>query len=128
MEAQHTPGPWEPFVCSRPLEEMPNYLRAAIEASGGLQFQMVAAFDELGQCDVCMVGNGPRGEANARLIAAAPDLLAALKWALSEIGHVDISLEQYRNGCHAELHPNCPVCAGYQAAKAAIAKAEGGQP
>ena len=77
MSAQHTPATWTPYVCGRSLDEMPEYLRVCIANSGGSEFRMVAGFDERGQVDVCMVGNGPRGEANARLIAAAPELLGA---------------------------------------------------
>jgi hypothetical protein len=51
-------------------------------------------------------------EANARLIAGAPDLLAALKWALD-----NLSMPTHLSDPEYGLH--------YQAARAAIAKAEG---
>lgn len=50
-------------------------------------------------------------EANARLIAAAPDLLAALKWLVKEAGDC--------------LEVEAP--SGLQMARAAISKAEGAQ-
>lgn len=54
-------------------------------------------------------GSGTEREANARLIAAAPDLLAALK-----------TLCAAYEACNGEDHP------AYKQARAAIAKAEGG--
>lgn len=55
-------------------------------------------------------------EADARLIAAAPDLLAGAKWALS-------ALEAKNGMCHEDGPTECEACA----LRAAIARAEGGQ-
>ena len=62
-----TPGPW--YVTGK----LTRYVEARID--GGL-IQEVAA------CGPTKAdgGYGPQQEANARLIAAAPDLLEALKW------------------------------------------------
>jgi len=55
--AQHTPGPWH-------VEPTPNRVHFAVRSDG-----------------VHVVTEWREGAANARLIAAAPDLLHALKWA-----------------------------------------------
>jgi hypothetical protein len=52
------------------------------------------------------------GEANACLIAAAPDLLSALRGILENI----------EPDCHT---PDCPDCGAWRAARAAIARATG---
>lgn len=108
----NTPKPWIPYICSRPLSDMPEYIKACIENSGGAEFHMVAAFDERGQVDVAMVGNGPRGKFNAQLIAAAPDLLEALE------------------RCVAYMNGFTQHCASKPSAKdqaiAALTKAKGG--
>ena len=89
MDAKHTPGPW---------------------AVGG---RLVIA-EKYGS--VCAVDDGQSDYvANARLIAAAPELLAALKAITDELGVPDPG------------YP-APVANAAEIARAAIAKAEGGQP
>lgn len=63
--AKHTPGPW----VAKPSDD--NY---SIRATGGTFGDIALAFDwsENGEPD-------PEAQANARLIAAAPDLLRNLK-------------------------------------------------
>lgn len=65
-ETKHTPGPWESWPHNRARHPVHSY---GISAEGGLP------------CDVADVidfdGSPGESEANARLIAAAPDLLAA---------------------------------------------------
>lgn len=56
----HTPGPWE--VAQRPC-------------NGSNQVWPVAT----GEGRICTVMDGSRSNANAKLIAAAPDLLAAIQ-------------------------------------------------
>jgi len=67
---QHTPGPWE-------LVAGDDYYITA--ESYPAEFPHKFKSDDLGSA-VAYVGNRPDdfGEANARLIAAAPDMLAAL--------------------------------------------------
>lgn len=61
----HTPAPWQ-TVCEDTINGKPAVFR--IDAHGGT----VALVNTIGIAD-------------ARLIAAAPDLLAALQWALDQI-------------------------------------------
>lgn len=65
MKTQHTPGPWH-------LSKGKNYVRK-------LSPTLTDAPQDYNICELnCMVGN-PEFEANARLIAAAPDMLEALE-------------------------------------------------
>lgn len=82
-ETKHTPGPWEcaQFVAPNTgeplgLEGAKKYVAECID-KGGPQFFGVVCEKPDGPADVCHTGNGPTSAANARLIAAAPDLLAA---------------------------------------------------
>jgi hypothetical protein len=95
VHSGHTPGPWHANGC-------------CIEAPG----------DE-GPRDVTIaVVHGQRLDANARLIAAAPELLAALNgvlyWAECECESIERD---------TPLHDEAPMCE-FCVAKAAIAKAE----
>lgn len=87
MKAQHTPGPWA--FCNHTLcQATGNYLH-------------LGKFVE-------SPGLGGQAGANRRLIAAAPELLAALQWVMAGVA-----------GC--QKNPE------YEAARAAIAKATGDQ-
>ena len=66
-EAKHTPGPWD--------DSKTIIVR-------GLNFLASAHFETA------------EGEANARLIAAAPDLLDALKHARNQIQHPDQMIDE----------------------------------
>ena len=74
-----------------------------------------AIVDEEG-CTVC--NPSPMGEANARLIAAAPDLLTALRDLLSR---AEIELDQ------TATHDGLANCDALARCRAAIAKATGDQ-
>lgn len=76
---EHTPGPWTPFILDKPMADIPAYVAQCIEASQGAEFFFIFATAKDGPVDVCHVGNGPRREANARLIAASPEMLEALQ-------------------------------------------------
>jgi hypothetical protein len=94
MSGQHTPGPWTYHADS-------GSSCAALIATGSF----VCEFIE------------PPTEANARLIAAAPELLEALKSIICSVGHDD------GDGWYTvSLHED-----EVQAARAAIAKATGEQ-
>jgi hypothetical protein len=76
MSAQHTPGPWE--------------VRTAGHGSKSGDFTVdefyvwTAAHDDIALCADVVDSMGHPSEANARLIAAAPDGLAAARQALDE--------------------------------------------
>lgn len=98
--SKHTPGPW---VAEEHLERI---------------ITVETAQDEIyNRRDIAQVGFDPEerltSEANARLIAAAPDLLAALERLLrwTNRGNAD----QHDKGCRCLIHE----------AEAAIAKATG---
>jgi hypothetical protein len=98
MKEQHTPGPWR--VTEDNTQHRPFFI-VRPENSGTPIAEVYSS-----------------GDANARLIAAAPDLLAALRWLL------DIAERAQRNA------PECETLeAGYvqQICCGAIAKIEGKQ-
>lgn len=106
METKHTPGPWK---LRKPLHPGSHYRFEVLKADrNGIYKPYVA--------DVrSMDSNGDdNSEANARLIAAAPDLLAALE-ALTESAAV-VAEQQRMAG---KLRLDCA------AARAAIARAKG---
>lgn len=85
----HTPGPWH---------------------FDGHQYDHIVWSSDRNR--VCFLTSTGPTEANARLIAAAPDLLAALK--------------DMVDGAPLECgEPDCPDCGPWRTARAAIAKAEG---
>lgn len=77
MEAKHTPGPW--FITGG---EMTKYVEARI---GNRLLQEVAAVGPTVADD----GYGDQQQANARLIAAAPELLEALQAVLADVQDID---------------------------------------
>lgn len=67
----HTQGKLEFFILDEPLDEIPAYVERCIQASGGKDFYFVSGkHSDGGVIDVCHVGNGPSGEANARRLVA----------------------------------------------------------
>ena|SRR5580765_6125700 len=98
MAMKHTPGPWGAYNLSKG--------NIAIETREGVRVANASG-------DTCDV------EANARLIAAAPELLAALKAAYSALALIDDF------GTATGENPDVQNAALDQA-RAAIAKAEGG--
>lgn len=114
MARQHTPGPWAPYESS---ERCPLPAGVIVEVG-------TAADKGAKRGTICeMVAQGRNGkysheetDANAQLIAAAPDLLAALEGLLDD--HKEIR----------ELAPNAPpsaFAAKLTAALTAIANARG---
>lgn len=117
-DAKHTPGPW--FTNRQGRSTV--YIEAPIR-DGWLQEVAACGPTEAGQ---------EQQEANARLIAAAPELLAALQAALAVI---DDYLEYEHNGdpwtedarAMGEMDIDDYQCDGrLEAAREAIAKATGG--
>lgn len=101
--AQHTPGPWTAQI---------NQCHHAVLSLDGSDIALVRASDF-------------DSEANARLIAGAPELLAALEPLAREVG-------KYIDHCRA-MNPAVrhsgqgkELIAIHEAARAAIAKAKGG--
>jgi hypothetical protein len=96
--AEHTPGPWEAYDGH----------------DHALGHWLVLTEDHVVVCDTLF--DGPTHEANARLIAAAPDLLAAL---------IDIAGERFtpQAGYNA-YNLDGMLTEAQELARAAIAKAE----
>ena len=100
MKTKHTPGPWMVYVPERGQDGHPHNL------SIGAETETRATY-------VASVPGGAHydwAQANARLIAAAPDLLAALKDALKDLSALS----------HWDTASACAM-----KARAAIEKAEG---
>lgn len=93
----HTPGPWT-------VLEPVNGFNARIFAAGNIYIGSIGHSDNIGGC------NAP----NARLIAAAPDMLEALE-ALLEASH---PISRDKRSCDGRVKAK-------RLARAAIAKAKG---
>lgn len=81
MSAAHTPGPWEVLT-----DEPDSY--CAIE-SNGLTVATIEGMDVYAVAEEDCYDYGPVTAANARLIAAAPELLAACQSLLRDMRAVD---------------------------------------
>lgn len=98
MQTQYATGQWAV------IDDVPN---------AAIGYRAIIEIDD-GHPGAIVCNPSPMGEANARLIAAAPDLLAALEELLP------IAARSIQGTTDGE-----PIL---QAARAAIAKATGGQP
>lgn len=87
--SKHTQGKWQAFNMvhadrgdALTPQEIGEYVKnsvlKSIENGGAVDRFLFVSTDEQGSPDICLVGNGPDGPANAVLIAAAPELLAIL--------------------------------------------------
>ena len=101
MEAKHTPGPW------RVIDGQEVH-------AGNSESRLIAE---------CHAGHAPERDANATLIAAAPDLLAALKVSLALLRVVQEAIRDQRDIPAALLDALPP--GGLNALRAVLAKAEG---
>jgi hypothetical protein len=113
--SDHTPGPW--MIDDQPHREIRIGVIGDRDVETEWGFEARAYFLE-----VATIADTDDGPANARLIAAAPDLLAALK-------EVSRALECPSASGSDWAVPYCPHCdksmfGVRQAALAAIAKAE----
>ena len=104
----HTPGPWDVYPGTR----------AGIDTKDGSFSIVVAGYDD-DECGIWGRTNA-EAEANARLIAAAPDLLEALSELLAEAEDIFVCMAD-ATGIDRHRHP-----APFKKARAAIAKATGG--
>lgn len=87
MEAKHTPGPWFVDLDIRPGMEWNNHI---VARDGDLRICFMAHGGEYEDKQA-------EAEANARLIAAAPELLAALELLVKDVG----DYEAWQRPCHA---------------------------
>jgi hypothetical protein len=109
MSAKHTPGPWS---VEDPIEHELSIVEAGKQ---DYEWKFIATVPYGGQND----GDFPRSvaDANARLIAAAPDLLTTLR---------DLLAECDRHGCFGEVSMEFPTIKPiFDAARRAVANAEG---
>jgi hypothetical protein len=116
-EAKHTPGPWE-------AEK-----RAGDEwwfgGRDGMEIVVRPPSEKFGA--VCVIGASSaetENDANARLIAAAPELLEALKAFMA----LDRSFSTVCDAHLKEMAAKGPMARAVQLARAAIAKATGAYP
>ena len=100
MKTQHTPGPWAIYV------NAPSDVVIRKMSKGGYE--------------LCAIARVSSGYANARLIAAAPELLEACM--------AMIELDDRENDHAVDFHKRMELCElAFQKARAAIAKATGEQ-
>ena len=114
MTTNHTPGPW--YVGSGTYEGRNIYSVASVTDGEGFTYQPIVATAEDDGID-CW-------DANARLIAAAPELLEALKWYESKAKQMGRAAIHQDSKLILELMKEIAVEYGAQA-RAAIAKATG---
>ena len=91
MKTTHTPGPWTTWL-GDPANYHFHNRRLIVPLMGESQAPIA-------QLPESVAGDYYQSEANARLIAAAPELLAALEALLLEktvLGHLGIATEQAR--------------------------------
>ena len=106
-ETEHTPGPWY----HRPEEPC---VEAQLDSGCNILVAM---------CDGGGYVTPAAAQANARLIAAAPDLLNCLSRLVDDLTE---SHEDELNSDHSGDGPDCSYCRNIDRARAAIAKAGGG--
>ena len=106
MNVKHTPGPWM-------FDHAPR-----VGAADGCEIRTVAEVQHTPKFrGPCFIGTA-NTLVNARLMAAAPDLLAALKTLADE----QCATEYHGEEAHDD---RCPTCAAIARARAVIAAAEG---
>jgi hypothetical protein len=114
MTTQHTPGPWEIEHCRN--EDGSPFLSISGQGSFGAWLADI----QPGSVNGKPMDVGPRHEANARLIAASPDLLAALEWSMRCMGdYLSADSQEGRDHCYKDL------AHAHREAIKAIAKAKG---
>ncbi len=118
---KHTPGPWEIHQIKSKDREHPSRVYISGEGWHCLASVIVRLFGRK--------EGRPEGLANMRLIAAAPDLLAALHEGRRAIGDHFAPNDCYATGPltgnnYRDL-VECPACSFIRMHEAAIAKAEG---
>jgi len=127
IETKHTPGPWLNTYFCKPdgepiltVQDVADTIAGSAHHSERAELFGVSLDDAKSDPDgratvVCYTGNGPNAHNNARLIAAAPELLEALR-ALNHACRTADAREELPDEVDGSL---------LDAAAAAIAKAEG---
>lgn len=118
-QSTHTPGPWR-HCCF--ADHLPDY----VIKYGNVKLAKVNMF--AGNPDNAASNDARQGEANARLIAAAPDLLRQLEWVLFQAEQMGCNCgtsEQINSGHNRDCPAN-QKNSTFKEARAAIAKATGG--
>jgi hypothetical protein len=114
MSEKHTPGPWRIYIQDiADKEQAKRELCQFVEGTPNFQPHLVYVTDDDWNLAPAITGCGEHSVANARLIAAAPDLLEALK----EMVRLELLLETYG-----------PLDRACNMARAAILKATEGEP
>lgn len=108
MSTKHTPGPWrlnsDALVCG----------------NGDLMMSIAICYDKSSAADGV---SRDEMKANARLIAAAPELLAALKDTFDALLREKIAYNQRIGADYETAHKHALLSSDFAAARAAIAKA-----
>ena len=119
----HTPGPWE-VVADHPQNACLK-IQPVNRQYGGDEVATIYGGQDDCRCVDGVWTEQPIRDANARLIAAAPELLAALEYLME-------MTEPPERNCACHLSPPCGWCTEYagvadahDAAERAIAKARG---
>jgi hypothetical protein len=117
----HTPGPWESVRCGK-TENKRNLVEFQIRSTQGEGLSACVAWT-----DEVRAEQAEQTEANARLIAAAPELLAALEAALSKMESDESQIEGEWGSSLSleELEKDGSLSAEIITARAVIAKARG---
>lgn len=107
-------------------EALKRYIAECVDAGvADADFYFVSCpHPDGGSADVCHTGNGPTSATNARLIAAAPDLLAALRDAVQTLTHAPSCGAMFLPPPEPARACDCGVFARCRRYEAAIAKAE----
>jgi hypothetical protein len=114
MTTKHTPGPWK--IVGNAISAIPAELFNVLIGVG----------DEDGECPIMAVHNVNGDYADAKLIAAAPDLLEALQWYEAKAVQMGRAAIDQDSKLLLELMKEIAVEYGSRA-RAAIAKATGEQ-
>lgn len=92
MLDETTPGQWDWSNFSKAdgspiesVEDVAETLAVSARKGPGAYLKGVSAKDDLGDLVVCYTGNGPRAEANSKLLAHAPDAIRYLMGIISRL-------------------------------------------